>query len=47
MLGAQALLRERGHRIHTVMVGGDAYDISPEYAARCRGSSSGWGSSTT
>ncbi len=33
MLGAQALLRERGHRIHTVMVGGDAYDISPEYAA--------------
>jgi glycosyltransferase involved in cell wall biosynthesis len=32
MIGAQALLRERGHRIHTVMVGGDAYDISPEYA---------------
>jgi glycosyltransferase involved in cell wall biosynthesis len=32
MLGAQALLRERGHRIHTVMVGGDAYDISPAYA---------------
>ena len=32
MLTAQALLRERGHRIHTVMVGGDAYDISPEYA---------------
>ncbi len=32
MLSAQALLRERGHRIHTVMVGGDAYDISPEYA---------------
>src|SRR5579863_8238945 len=32
MLRAQALLRERGHPIHTVMVGGDAYDISPEYA---------------
>ncbi len=32
MLSAQALLRERGHRIHTVMVGGDAYDISPQYA---------------
>ncbi len=32
MLSAQALLRERGHRIHTVMVGGDAYDISPAYA---------------
>jgi glycosyltransferase involved in cell wall biosynthesis len=32
MLSAQALLRERGHRIHTVMVGGDAYEISPEYA---------------
>jgi glycosyltransferase involved in cell wall biosynthesis len=32
MLSAQALLHERGHRIHTVMVGGDAYDISPEYA---------------
>ncbi|HEV3322986.1 MAG TPA: glycosyltransferase [Solirubrobacteraceae bacterium] len=32
MLSAQALLRERGHRMHTVMVGGDAYDISPAYA---------------
>jgi glycosyltransferase involved in cell wall biosynthesis len=32
LLGAQALLRERGHRIHMVMVGGDAYDLSPEYA---------------
>ncbi len=32
MLAAQALLRDRGHRIHMVMVGGDAYDISPEYA---------------
>ena len=33
LLRAQALLRERGHRIHTVIVGGDAYDLSPEYAA--------------
>ena len=32
MLSAQALLRERGYRVHTVMVGGDAYDISPDYA---------------
>ena len=32
MLSAQALLRERGQPIHTMMVGGDAYDISPEYA---------------
>ena len=32
MLSAQALLRERGHRMHMVMVGGDAYDISPDYA---------------
>ncbi len=32
LLRAQALLRERGHRIHMVMVGGDAYDLSPRYA---------------
>jgi glycosyltransferase involved in cell wall biosynthesis len=32
LLKAQALLRERGHRIHTVIVGGDAYGLSPEYA---------------
>jgi glycosyltransferase involved in cell wall biosynthesis len=32
LLSAQALLRERGHRVHVVMVGGDAYDISPTYA---------------
>jgi glycosyltransferase involved in cell wall biosynthesis len=32
LLRAQALLRDRGHRIHTVIVGGDAYDLSPEYA---------------
>jgi glycosyltransferase involved in cell wall biosynthesis len=32
LLRAQALLRERGHRIHTVIVGGDAYGYSPGYA---------------
>jgi glycosyltransferase involved in cell wall biosynthesis len=33
LLRAQALLRERGHRMHTVIVGGDAYGLSAEYAA--------------
>src|SRR5437763_8830025 len=33
LLRAQALLHERGHPIHTVIVGGDSYDLSPEYAA--------------
>ncbi len=32
LLLAQALLRGRGHEMHTVLVGGDAYDISPRYA---------------
>lgn len=32
LLRAQALLRDRGHRIQTVIVGGDAYGLSPEYA---------------
>jgi glycosyltransferase involved in cell wall biosynthesis len=32
LLGAQVLLRERGHPFHTVIVGGDAYGLSPEYA---------------
>ncbi len=32
LLGAQALLRERGHDVHTVIVGGDAYGLSAEYA---------------
>ena len=32
LLRAQALLHERGHPIHTVIVGGDAYGLSPEYA---------------
>jgi glycosyltransferase involved in cell wall biosynthesis len=33
LLRAQALLHERGHDFHTVIVGGDAYGLSPEYAA--------------
>jgi glycosyltransferase involved in cell wall biosynthesis len=33
LLRAQAILRERGQRVHTVIVGGDAYGLSPEYAA--------------
>jgi len=33
LLRAQALLRERGHRMHTLIVGGDAYGLSAEYAA--------------
>lgn len=32
MLRAHALLRERGHNVHTLLVGGDAYGLSPEYA---------------
>jgi glycosyltransferase involved in cell wall biosynthesis len=33
MLRAQAILRERGRRMHLVIVGGDSYGLSPEYAA--------------
>jgi glycosyltransferase involved in cell wall biosynthesis len=33
LLQAQALLRDRGHPIHTVIVGGDSWGLSPEYAA--------------
>ena len=33
LLRAQALLRERGRRMHTVIVGGDAYGLASEYAA--------------
>jgi glycosyltransferase involved in cell wall biosynthesis len=33
LLQAQALLRARGHEIHTVIVGGDAHELSPEYAS--------------
>jgi glycosyltransferase involved in cell wall biosynthesis len=32
LLAAQALLRERGHRIYTLLVGGDAHGLSSEYA---------------
>jgi glycosyltransferase involved in cell wall biosynthesis len=33
LLRAHALLRERGHSVHTVIVGGDAYGLSSQYAA--------------
>ena len=33
LLAAQAILRERGHPFHLVIVGGDSYGLSPEYAA--------------
>jgi glycosyltransferase involved in cell wall biosynthesis len=33
LLRAQVLLRERGHPMHLVIVGGDAYGLSSEYAA--------------
>jgi glycosyltransferase involved in cell wall biosynthesis len=32
LLQAQAILRERGHTLHAVVVGGDAYGLSSEYA---------------
>lgn len=32
LLRAQALLRERGQRMHLVIVGGDSYGLSPDYA---------------
>jgi glycosyltransferase involved in cell wall biosynthesis len=37
LLAAQAILRERGHPVHLVIVGGDAYGLSPEYAASLPG----------
>jgi len=32
VLRAHALLRQRGCKVHTLVVGGDAYGLSPEYA---------------
>jgi glycosyltransferase involved in cell wall biosynthesis len=32
LLEAQALLRQRGHETHLLIVGGDSYGLSPEYA---------------
>jgi glycosyltransferase involved in cell wall biosynthesis len=32
LLRAQAILRDRGQRLHLLIVGGDAYGLSPEYA---------------
>lgn len=36
LLRAQALLHERGHRLHMLIVGGDSYGLSPQYAATLR-----------
>ena len=36
LLRAQAILAGRGHPMHTVIVGGDSYELSPEYAASLR-----------
>jgi glycosyltransferase involved in cell wall biosynthesis len=33
LLEAQALLRDRGYPLHSVIIGGDSWDLSPEYAA--------------
>jgi glycosyltransferase involved in cell wall biosynthesis len=33
LLRAQRLLRDRGTRVHMLIVGGDSYGLSPEYAA--------------
>jgi glycosyltransferase involved in cell wall biosynthesis len=33
LLRAHALLRDRGHALHTLIVGGDSYGLSPDYAA--------------
>jgi glycosyltransferase involved in cell wall biosynthesis len=33
LLRAQRILLDRGRRIHTLIVGGDSYGLSPEYAA--------------
>jgi glycosyltransferase involved in cell wall biosynthesis len=37
LLQAQAILRDRGHELHLVIVGGDAYGLSAEYAASLPG----------
>lgn len=37
LLRAQALLRDRGRRFHLVIVGGDSYNLSPDYAASLPG----------
>src|SRR5581483_1861575 len=33
LLRAQRILHDRGYRIHTLIVGGDSYGLSPQYAA--------------
>jgi glycosyltransferase involved in cell wall biosynthesis len=36
LLAAQALLRDRGERFHLLIVGGDSYGLSPQYADHVR-----------
>jgi glycosyltransferase involved in cell wall biosynthesis len=43
LLAAVAVLRDRGHHVHLVIVGGDAYGLSPEYAASLPGLVAGLG----
>ncbi len=43
LLRAQALLRDRGHPMHLVIVGGDAYGLPPVRRS-CRGWCGSWGS---
>jgi glycosyltransferase involved in cell wall biosynthesis len=49
LLRAQALLHERGHRTHLLIVGGDAHGLSPDYARSLPGliDSLGLGDSVT
>ena len=44
LLRAQALLRERGHDMHLVIVGGDSYGLSPSMPNPCCRWSKSWAS---
>lgn len=37
LLAAQAILRARGYAVHLVIIGGDSYELSPDYAASLPG----------
>jgi glycosyltransferase involved in cell wall biosynthesis len=37
LLAAQAILRARGYAVHLVVIGGDSYELSPDYAASLPG----------
>jgi glycosyltransferase involved in cell wall biosynthesis len=43
LLRAQAILKERGRAMHTLIVGGDSYGLSPEYAASLKPLAEGLG----